>query len=416
MMSGFAEEEEGISGLETIAKIISSYRIVEDAFLLNPQFAQTYTEAVLPLYVKILEYQAIAAQYFGKHMLTRFGAGMVKATTWSDSLAGIATLDNRCRGSVLHLGISAQQAGFRDLMKMFEKSDEMLKAYLKDFFGHRDEVEQLMSDLSTIPYKQDHRDVRKELGSAYYDCGQWFLKHDTITNWRDWKPSFNVVWLVGSVGTGKSSLTSMLLEDFATNPSGSLAFFYCSKKASKKDQQLTARDSVENVLRTLIMQLSMSSDGSSISDEIREYHTASKQGIRGGGMELEDCITLLEGIVSKENRPRITIVIDALDECLNFPELLKILQKVFGSTDTVRIFVSSRFEVDVQVYIPKAQKIVLEQQNGADILTYVDTEIAERRVGSGLTDEQAVELKSIVMRRHEGMYVTIPRKSAVQNY
>ncbi|TVY27656.1 E3 ubiquitin-protein ligase [Lachnellula hyalina] len=414
MLNGFAEEEDAILGIEKVARIISSYRIVEDAFLLNPQFAQTYSEAVLPLYVKVLEYQAVAAQHFGHHTLTRFGASMVKATGWSDALAEIEGLDNRSRGSVLHLGIQAQQKGFEqmqgnfgELVKMFENRDDVLKAYLKDFFVHKGEVEQLLTDLSTIPYKQDHRDVRKELGSAYFGSGQWLLKHETIAGWRDWKANFDVMWLEGSVGTGKSSLTSMLLEDFAKTPSGNLGFFYCSKKAAKKDQQFSARDSVENILRTLIIQLSMSSDGSSISDEIREYHTRSKQGIRGGGMELADCITLLEGIVAKEDRPRITIVIDALDECVNFNKLLEILQQVFVSQDGVRIFFSSRFDVDVHRHFPNAQKIVIEQQNGPDILKYIDTEISERRVGSGLTDKQASELKSIVMRRHEGMFIWV---------
>ena len=410
MLSGFEEEEAAISGLEKVAKIISSYRFVEDAFLCNPQMAQTYSESVLPLYVKVLEYQAIAAQYFGRHTLTRFGVGMVKAAGWNDALAGISDLDNRSRGSVLHLGIQAQQAGFAQmegnfssLIKMFENRDDVLKSYLKEFFVHKGEVEQLLTDLSTISYKQDHRDVRKELGSAYYGSGQWFLQHETVSNWREWKPNFNVLWLVGSVGTGKSSLTSMLLEDFAKKPSGDLAFFYCSKKAAKKDQQFSARDSVENVLRTLLIQLSMSADGSSISEEIRAYHTRSKQGIRGGGMELSDCITLLEEIISKDDRPRIPIVIDPLDECVNFNQLLEILQQVFASKDNVRIFFSSRFDVDVHRHFSEAQKIVIEQQNGPDILNYIDTEIAERRVGSGLTDEQAVELKSILMRRHEGM-------------
>jgi hypothetical protein len=409
-MSGFEEEEEGISGLEKVAQVISSYRIVEDAFLCNSQTAKTYSEAVIPLYMKILEYQAIAAQYFGHHTLTRFGGSMVGSTDWKGTLSAIDELDDRSRRSVLHLGVQAQQAGFAKmqdnfstLIKMFDNRDEVLRSYLKEFFVQKGEVDQLLTDLSTIPYKQDHRDVRKELGSAYYGSGQWFLNDETVSKWRNWEPGFNVLWLVGSVGTGKSSLTSMLLEELAKTPSGSLAFFYCSRKASKKDQQFTARDSVENVLRTLIIQLSMSADGSSISEEVREYHSHSKQGIRGGGMELSDCITLLESIVAKDNRPRISIVIDALDECANFPKLLEILQNIFASKDSVRIYFSSRFEVDVKPHFEDAQKIVIEQQNGPDILTYIDTEIADRRVNSGLTDRQAAELKSIIMERHEGM-------------
>ncbi|TVY81859.1 Ankyrin-3 [Lachnellula suecica] len=417
MMSGFAEDEDAIGGLEKIAGIIARYRIVEDAFLCNPKTAPTYSDFIRPLYMKILEYQAIAAQYFGRHTLTRFGVGMIGSTDWNGALSSIDGLDDKSRGLILNLGMQVQQTGFTtmaenfsDMITMFKESDQNLIAEVKEFLAQRREVEQLLTDLSTIPYKQDHSEVRKELGSPYYGSGQWFLKDDAVTKWRNWEKGYGVLWLVGTVGTGKSSLVSMLLEDLAKTPSGdeNLAFFYCSKKASKKDQQQTiARDSVENVLRTLIIQLSISADGSEISDEVREFHSRSKQGIRGGGMELSDCEALLEGLVSRDSRSRITIVIDALDECVNFSKLLEVLHKVFNSKDAVRIFFSSRFEVEVTNYFPKAETIVIKEQNGPDIVNYIDTKVAERRVGSGLTDAQAAELRSILINRHEGMFIWV---------
>ena len=56
MMDGFDNEEEGISGFEKVIQIISSYRIVEDTFLKSSQTAKDYLEAVIGLYVKVLEY------------------------------------------------------------------------------------------------------------------------------------------------------------------------------------------------------------------------------------------------------------------------------------------------------------------------------------------------------------------------
>lgn len=410
MMGGFDNEEEGISGLEKVAQIISSYRIVEDTFLKSSHTAKDYSEAVIGLYVKVLEYQAIAAQYFGRHTLIRFGSSIVGSTDWKAALASILELDNRSRGSVLHLGIRAQQQGFEmmrenfgTLITRFDNSDQFIGAYLKEFFVQKGDVDQLLTDLSTINYIQDHKDVRKELGSAYFSSGQWFLTAKTVSSWRECKSHLRVLWLVGSVGVGKSSLTSMLLENMSKDPSGKIAFFYCSRKASKKDQKTTARDNYENVLRTLLIQLSLTEDGSSISSDLQDFHRRSMQGIRGGGLELEECVFLLKQRLAAD--PKITIVIDALDECLNFTKLLTVLKDLLHNKKNARMFLTSRFEVDVTSHYGQVEKIVIEQQNAPDILRFIEHEMESRRHGAGMTDEQATELESILIERHEGMYV-----------
>jgi len=62
MMAGFDNEEEGLTGMEKVAQIILSFRIVEDTFLKPPQAAKDCSKAIIRLYVKVLEYHATAAR------------------------------------------------------------------------------------------------------------------------------------------------------------------------------------------------------------------------------------------------------------------------------------------------------------------------------------------------------------------
>ena len=141
MAGGFDSEDEGLSGLEKVAQIISSYRIVEDTFLKSSQAANEYSEAVIGLYVEVLKYQATAAQFFGKHTLTRFGSSVVGSTDWTSALARIEDHNNRSRGSILHLGIRTQRKYFEMLIKRFEDSEQFIKSFRKEILVQKGDVE-----------------------------------------------------------------------------------------------------------------------------------------------------------------------------------------------------------------------------------------------------------------------------------
>jgi hypothetical protein len=94
IIGGFDNEEEGVAILEKIAQIISNHRIVEHAFLKSSQAPKDYSEVAIELYATVLEYQAIAAQNFGKHTLTQLGLGVVGLTDWKAAFSSIQDLDN----------------------------------------------------------------------------------------------------------------------------------------------------------------------------------------------------------------------------------------------------------------------------------------------------------------------------------
>jgi DNA replication protein DnaC len=80
---------------------------------------------------------------------------------------------------------------------------------------------------------------------------------------KEWKQSRQgEIWLHGTVGTGKSCLTSIVINDLIeTFTDERLAFFYCSREYTPID-----------VFRSLVAQLSTSANGESITADIKAYY------------------------------------------------------------------------------------------------------------------------------------------------
>lgn len=144
MMNEFTERKAAINGLETVTRIVFSYRMAEDAFLDSPESRELYSKSVLNLYVKVLEYQARAAQYFGRSVLKTFGKNIAGSTEWADMPDAIAKLDDESRRSLSFLGLKSMS----DILK---KQDLMITTILEKAAFKVDEVTQVINWISTVP-------------------------------------------------------------------------------------------------------------------------------------------------------------------------------------------------------------------------------------------------------------------------
>ncbi|KFA69021.1 hypothetical protein S40285_10724 [Stachybotrys chlorohalonatus IBT 40285] len=178
------------------------------------------------------------------------------------------------------------------------------------------------------------------------------------------------------MGTGKSSLTSILVERLVQAPDGIIASFYCFKKIDEKAQQAMQRKKVVNVVRSLLGQSAVSTDGASV----------------------------YEGV--KKSQTRFAIAIDALDECEDYDELLKLLHTL-SATKNVRLFFSSRLEVNARSIFTAARGISILSQNSADIERFLNVETPRRRDGCDITDSQVSALRAILTSRANGMFLWV---------
>ena len=218
--------------------------------------------------------------------------------------------------------------------------------------------------------KNEHVAVCNKVNiEKYPNCGLWLLETPDFKRWSN--GSLPVLWIKGTVGTGKTTLMARIvqwhLDTFHTTPEHRFAYCYASKE--------TGRHAYQDILRILLRQVAYNSiDGKISRTVIAAYRKGSEE-----KLDPRICQSLLVGILNEG--VKIRIMIDALDECDNPRELLNILQDVFEqTTGSLQVLVTSRTRVQVQDKFPHAGVIdLLRAETEADLHTYVTGEIKQRR-------------------------------------
>jgi Cdc6-like AAA superfamily ATPase len=148
------------------------------------------------------------------------------------------------------------------------------------------------------------------------------------------------IWLTLSGGTGKTYLTSRVIDHVKSNfkkvpHNEGFAFFYCNRSGSSLQQPIV-------VLRSFVRQLSGKAFDDS--DEIQSSLIQKCAEAKNGGRELsyKDCEELM--LQSFNVYSRTTVILDALDESdITVYNLAKqLIQMARTSKQPVRIFISSR--------------------------------------------------------------------------
>lgn len=140
---------------------------------------------------------------------------------------------------------------------------------------------------------------------------------------------------------------------------------------------------------------------------LKRFDLDSRGLLAGVGLTAEDCVQMLEDIFSCDQSQRFTVVVDALDECLDYDSLLDALQRAASTNKNVRVFFSSRLQVKVQDYFERNVCVDVDENNIEDIKRFLDIEIPRRRAGSGMTDSQAQRLVDTLVAKASGMFMWV---------
>ncbi len=386
-----SQEHAANSGLDKISMILARYSAMESVHSHqdNIKLTMTVENALVDLYAKILEYQAVAGCFFSKRTLARYGRAVPKFDDFIGILKEVEDLDNDCTKLIKYLKLES----------ILDKAEEML-AKLQ---SQSNMNEKAIQWLSGVNYGVDHDRARQKLGSTYTKTGQWLLQGTSYLNWKyDGCLSPSAFWLRGPVGTGKTSLTSIViqehLEELKASAQERLAYFYCSEREQPPTTSL-------EVIRSLLAQLSWNSDGVTIADAVKGLYTSANHISGAGRPDIEQCLDLVQIVASA--CPKVTIIIDALDECADSWTLLSSLEIVGKRLqNNIALFVSSRMNVAVSEYFPQCITIGPESNTG-DIENYIQTEMAipHQRLLEGNHSRLEQRLARVLTARSENMYV-----------
>ena len=153
------------------------------------------------------------------------------------------------------------------------------------------------------------------------------------------------------------------------NTSEPVTYFYCHRNEEpRRDPRI--------IMASIVKQLTVPVLPSLPEQVVSSYDKRVKDGFASGCLELSECrdlIVSLLGIYSK-----VTIIIDALDEVLpdKRDQLLDALKVILGSSPKVKIFVSSRNDVDIRLQLEQLPYHYIDAaDNQSDIERFVQREV-----------------------------------------
>jgi hypothetical protein len=225
--------------------------------------------------------------------------------------------------------------------------------------------------ISEVKYTTDHETVQSL--RAENTCTR-LIGSKQFDEWQAATES-SILWLRGDVGTGKSVLSSNVVDYlqkvYATSiEDGGLAFFYCNR-------QIEDRKTSTLILRTLVRQLCTTyRSEDDIRPELRAACIERKK--KAGHLDAKACEAQI--LASIDLYPRTVIVLDGLDECSENDRkvlLATISNLVSNSNKAFKIYIASRPTVDIEKAIHKLPHIEIssEWNTQRDIKTYVEQAI-----------------------------------------
>ena len=202
----------------------------------------------------------------------------------------------------------------------------------------------------------------------------WFLSCNAFEHWRECQKSF--LWLSGFPGSGKTILMSTLIDflqkQTAEEDSTLLAYFYCDFRSPETRDPL-------NLVGSLLAQICF---------KLRSFPASLEAVFDGCKMSQSpyskrtNLDTIAEVLLEIASQHRITILVDALDECERHQDILSFLQRLGTKGVFCNVLVSSRDEADVREALLNFPRMPLEASSAClerDIDSYINHRLSHDR-------------------------------------
>jgi NACHT domain len=226
--------------------------------------------------------------------------------------------------------------------------------------------------------------------------GNWLLQSDDFATWR--REPKQLLWLHGIPGCGKTILSSTVVEHIKAickkDSQCQYLFYYFDFSDSKKQE-------VAGLLRSLLAQLA-SRDLKTLKEVERLYNQ------NGCGKQQPDKKSLLSILISVLRSPlRTYLIIDALDECSQRGEMLRMLSDIYRQcSEEVNVLVTSRKERDIELVLDRlASSSIGIQQTvvDADVRVHLKTCLVEDAKLKRWPSAVKEEMEDALVRGAHGM-------------
>ncbi|KLJ12837.1 hypothetical protein EMPG_12155 [Blastomyces silverae] len=396
--------------VETVTYLVGRCTVYESLYQPRNTPAEplkNFHAALVELYAAVLQLLALSHRLFSKNTATRTLHALVSPNKVLESVTKCQDLERR----VDIEASNCERALSRDSQLLDTKTKRLLEYLSTPILRCDENVSSLLETvtdkerleildwISGVLYGQNHSTVKD---SRTPGTCEWLLEHSSYTEWK--KSSSSVIlWLDGTAGTGKTYVTSRVIDEIrstlktSSNDEG-FAFFYCNRNESIRREPLA-------VLRSFVRQLSSTVNYQhSIQKRVREYYLRSRQG--ASEPTIRECKELLLELINIY--PKTTLILDALDECEERSrtvlfELFDYL--VTKAAKPVKVFISSRPDIDIKnTFRSHANIRIQASDNDDDISKFVKSEITRHPRWNKMSVELRNDIIKTLQQGSQGMF------------
>ncbi|KAH6867418.1 chromatin remodelling complex Rsc7/Swp82 subunit-domain-containing protein [Thelonectria olida] len=396
--------EQIIGGYSRIASSLSRFEILSDVFVRNQDFQQT----LAVFYADILEFHKYAYQF-----VRRSGWKLLFLTSWGRFQR---RFDNILKDMERHetlIDLEANARNIAESRKMHQDIRDWREEQLNDVacFEEEQAANQYQSIVSWLKVDELDQlaifDSISAEGVKYPGTCSWVLKNPKVSNWLQSKPDVPILWLQGTPGSGKSVISTQLVNFIRANSFVIHHFCTYSHESSTKYEQ---------ILRLLLLQL-LRRDGELCAHVYKQCVLGKKPPTLSA---LEQLVQTLFGSMSNEpNKTKyVWIVLDGLDECEKDKQarvvnlMNQISSKSSSSGGTVcKVLISSRVSPTSSTRLRKRQTISLtdERENlEAAIRQYASKRLHSLRQKLGqlhIDPGEMGEIEQGIAKKADGMFL-----------
>ena len=395
---------------EKIVRVISRGQVYESVYLKNTPAAPTdnlsknLQSALTTIYTTSLDLLAESGSLFSKNTATRTLQALINPGKVSGGLSAISEQEDDLLRDVSACEVRRSANADDSMIGMLNALNAPMKRMdegIQHLLQTVDEEERIkmLEWISPIPFGKNHNNVKEKRTPG---TGGWLLQHEDFSKWE--QSNSSIFWLQGSPGTGKTFLTSVVVDriqdKISENPKDEgFAFFYCDKNETRRSQPLS-------ILQNIVRQLSTTAKNPEAAQtKLRELYSKCRQ--EGSTFSLEICKEQIRS--SLDIYEQTTIVIDAMDEC--DPDSRDVLIDALNSfvsesnSRPVRIFISSRPDPDIENQLENTPNIGIDaSDNKSDIEKYLSAEMEKLAKKAPFFGRLKSKVIDALLERCQGMF------------
>ena len=262
------------------------------------------------------------------------------------------------------------------------------QAILNEEMQRQSHYTDMMNWLSSTPFKLHHERI-SEHRLPY--SGEWLLNHPQYIEWKASSAS-SIFLLVGSAGSGKSSLASVVVDSFNNEAAfqaspAPIAYFYCGKSAPEP-----GRSDPNEILRSILRQLSTDPKRKTLHRAVAIEYDRRSADAKADGFDVQrlasqDCTKLILDITSLNP---VTVIIDAVDEIpkTRRAKLTQAFKAICNqSSNVIKVFMTSRDNEQIKALLPNASTFHVDAgSNSMDMNRFVQDRVLKAVTDCSLLD------------------------------